>query len=317
MSWLKLPDVKAPGLDRKATVTYRISPEFVQKNTNINRATPVMQLWAHVVGQLPPINNIGRLATGKPVPTTTTLHQSVALFQGLNRPHDDEKDGDSVLVYVVNPAVTIAYQTDMVCVARAVPLPKNTVLTVQVRLKHPLLQEDSQLDGVITRLEFVSSDPLDSHGAGRSWNSIREAHLAGYETMTQLDTPQRTAGGYIPAAVYFEDSDCVEYVREDNFVIYHRIDDFLTLIYDETKIIPVGFKLKGFKHVFNAHLKSLFELNDKQFLSLVAAIEAVCSEIGDELFADDERTRAYKAARKLAANDNVQLHGSQLSKKAA
>jgi hypothetical protein len=134
--------------------------------------------------------------------------------------------------------------------------------------------------------------------------------------MTHVDTPQRAADGYVPAAVYFEDSDCVEYVREDNFVIYDRIDDFLTLIYDETKIIPVGFKLKGFKHVFDTHLKSLFELNDKQFLSLATAIEAICAEIGDELFADDGRTRAYKAAHKLAANDNVRLHGSEIRRAA-
>jgi hypothetical protein len=135
--------------------------------------------------------------------------------------------------------------------------------------------------------------------------------------MTNIDTPQQPAGGYIRSAVYFEDSDCVEYVREDNFVIHQRIDDFLTLIYDETKIIPVGFKLKGFKHVFNVHLKSLFELNDKHFLTLVTAIEAICTEIGDALFADDERTRAYKVALKLAANDNVRLYGSQIQKRAA
>jgi hypothetical protein len=135
--------------------------------------------------------------------------------------------------------------------------------------------------------------------------------------MTLANTPQQSAGGYSPAAVYFEDSDCVEYVKEDNFVIYHRVDDFLTLIYDETKIIPVGFKLKGFKHIFNTHLKSLFELNDKQFLVLASAIEAVCTELGDALFADDERTRCYKAARKLAANDNVKLYGSLFQRQVA
>jgi len=62
----------------------------------------------------------------------------------------------------------------------------------------------------------------------------------------------------------------------------------LTIIFDETKIMPVGFKLKGFKHVFNMHLKSRFELIDKQFLLLAAAIEAVCTELGDTLFSDDE-----------------------------
>jgi hypothetical protein len=159
--WLLLPDVTAPGMDRRAKATYRVSPEFVKKSATINRATPVMQLWAHVAGQLPPINNISRLAATAPNPTLTTLHDSVALYQGLKRPHDNEHDGDSVLIYVVNPKLTVAYQADIVCVARAVTLPKNTVLTVQVRHQHPLLKGESQLNGVITRLEFVSSDPLD------------------------------------------------------------------------------------------------------------------------------------------------------------
>src|SRR5712664_114523 len=130
---------------------------------------------------------------------------------------------------------------------------------------------------------------LGPNHASRSRNTLRETPLAGYETMTLANTPQHPAGGYSPAAVYFSDSDCVEYVKEDNFVVYHRVDNFLTIIFDETKIIPVGFKLKGFKHVFNMHLKSLFELNDKQFLLLATAIEAVCTELGDALFADDER----------------------------
>jgi hypothetical protein len=47
------------------------------------------------------------------------------------------------------------------------------------------------------------------------------------------------------------------------------------------------------------------------------AIEAICTELGDELFADDERTRCYKAARKLAANDNVKLYGSLFQKRSA
>jgi hypothetical protein len=160
-NWLSLPDVTAPGMIRRDRVTYRISPEFVEKNSGVNRATPVMQLWAHIVGTLPPINNIARLAAARPTPTLTTLQNSVALYQGINRPHDDERDGDSVLVYVVNPLVSIAYHLDMACVAKAVTLPKNTVLTVQVRPNHPLLKGESQLNGVVTRLEFVSSDPMD------------------------------------------------------------------------------------------------------------------------------------------------------------
>jgi hypothetical protein len=180
-NWLSLPDVSAPGMVRKDIARYRISPEFIDRNASINRNTPLMQLWAHIVGRLPPINNISRLAGASPTPTLCTLADAVGCFQGLKRPHDDERDGDSVLIYVLNPLVTIAYHADMVCLAKAVTVPKNTVLTVQVRPQHPLLTGESQLNGVVTRLEFVSSDaseptmPVD-HGtryARLLWRDMR------------------------------------------------------------------------------------------------------------------------------------------------
>ena len=119
---------------------------------------------------------------------------------------------------------------------------------------------------------------------------------------------------YKPVAVYFLDSDCVEYVKEDAFCVYERVDSFLTLIFDETKYNLVGFKLKGFKYVFEKHLKPLFKLNDSQFIDLVSVIEAVFTHIGDEIFAEDEEERklAYKAAIKLATNDHVKLSGIYL-----
>lgn len=183
VSWLSLPDVSAPSaMDRTVTHRYRISPEFVERNAGINRNTPVFQLWTHLVGTLPPINNVGRLAGAVPTPTLTTLADAKGCFQGIKRPHDTERDGDSVLVYILNPLVTIAYHPDMVCLAKAVTIPKHTVLTVQVRLDHPLLADESQLNGVITRLEFVSSDisdptmPID-HGTRYARTLWREMRL--------------------------------------------------------------------------------------------------------------------------------------------
>jgi len=113
-------------------------------------------------------------------------------------------------------------------------------------------------------------------------------------------------------AVYFKDSDCAEYVTEDAFTIYDRIDDFLTLIYDETKIRLVGFKIKGFKHFFDNHLKPLYKLNDSQFVTMVSVLEARCTEIGNGIVDDDMRKRAYVAARKIAVSDRVQLEHSDL-----
>jgi hypothetical protein len=106
-NWLSFPDVSAPsGLNRKIMYRYRVSLEFVERNASISRNTPILQIWAHIVGQLPPINNISRLAGATPTPTLSTLAKAVGCFQGLKRPHDDEHDGDSVLIYVLIPSLT-------------------------------------------------------------------------------------------------------------------------------------------------------------------------------------------------------------------
>jgi hypothetical protein len=126
--------------------------------------------------------------------------------------------------------------------------------------------------------------------------------------MTSLTSTDSFADQYQPVAVYFEESDCIEYVKEDSFAVYERIDSFLTLIYDSTKIGLVGFKLKGFRYIFDAHLKPIYKLNDEQFVDLIAVLEAVCTELGDEIFTNEKVARAYKAARKLVANDNVRLN---------
>jgi hypothetical protein len=121
---------------------------------------------------------------------------------------------------------------------------------------------------------------------------------------------QPMPGRYAPTAVYFLDSDCVEYVTEDAFCIYERIDDFLTLVLDETKYNAIGFKLKGFKHVFETYLKpTRSELSDQEFVDLVPAIETAFKKLGDRMFSveAEERVRAYKAARKIATGVRVRM----------
>lgn len=124
-------------------------------------------------------------------------------------------------------------------------------------------------------------------------------------------------GQYVPCATYFHDSDCVEYIREDAFSIYDRVDEFLTLVYDRTGKQLIGFKLKGFRNLFMQRLKPVYRLNDSQFLQLASAIEAICTFLGDQIVADENRKRAYQAAAKLAANDNVKLSSGYISKIAA
>jgi hypothetical protein len=157
--WLQFPPVVAPSADRGAEVFYEISEDFLGGHAGIGRRTPIFQAWAHLVGDLPPINNVARLARGPLPPTLCTLKDAVACFQGLQRPHDKEKNGESVLIYVLNPLVTVIFYPDLACLARAQKVPVGVVLTVQVRPHPPLLASQSQLNGLVTRLEFVSSAP--------------------------------------------------------------------------------------------------------------------------------------------------------------
>lgn len=111
---------------------------------------------------------------------------------------------------------------------------------------------------------------------------------------------------YEPTAIYFSDSDCVEYVVEATIPVYDRIDDFLTLIYDDTVLRPIGFKLKGFGYWYGKSMRPLHQLDNQQYIKLVSAIEWVAKELGDDLFKDHERVAAYQAARKLAEGVKLQ-----------
>ena len=117
---------------------------------------------------------------------------------------------------------------------------------------------------------------------------------------------------YAPAAIYSFDADCVEYVRSDSFAIYERIDARLTLVKDATGHNLIGFKIKGFRNTFE-RLKSIHDLSDGQFVPLISAIEAIYTEMGEQIFGDPRIKAAYHAAFQLAANDNVKLTGYSMA----
>lgn len=173
--WLQLPTVPAPSPhNQHAAVTYEVSATYIRTMFGGNRLTQIFQTWVHVAGELPPINNVSRLMQGPVVPSLTTLHQSVACFRGVKRPYYDEEDGGSVIVYVLNPAVSVDRDVSLVCLAKAVRVPSDTCLTVQVRPSAALQSQRTALDssvtrsidpadaetihGVVTRIEFISGN---------------------------------------------------------------------------------------------------------------------------------------------------------------
>jgi hypothetical protein len=110
---------------------------------------------------------------------------------------------------------------------------------------------------------------------------------------------------YVPAAVYLDDADSVEYVRRDVACVYRRVDGILTLVLDMKTRKLNGFRLKGFKNFFLKHLQPKYKLVDDDFVPLVSAIEEAIQLIGDQLMNHPERKAAYREARRMAHDDRV------------
>jgi hypothetical protein len=72
---------------------------------------------------------------------------------------------------------------------------------------------------------------------------------------------------------------------------------------------PIGFRLKGFKNFYLRKIKpSMEQLDDGNFVFLVSVIEGLVAEMGDKIFKDVERYKAYAAAAEIARTDRVELH---------
>jgi hypothetical protein len=176
--WRYPPPVEAPShADKSNIVKYAISEDL----TGVNRAnwlrTPLYWVWVHLHGKVPPIQNISVLARDQPQPDFTTLLDATACFQGIKRPHLTENNGESVLVYVLKPSVSVEYAARMTCPIRTIITPTDVVLTVHVRLKESLQIPLQGVDGIVTRMEPVAADavncnlPVDhaTRYAGRIW----------------------------------------------------------------------------------------------------------------------------------------------------
>ncbi len=177
-AWRLPPPVDAPAHDdRSRIVKYSISDDLTGANRANWLRTPLYQVWIHLHGVIPPLNNAGIIKKRSPRITPSTLCDSVACFQGIQRPHLTEDSGSSVLVYVLNPTTTAEYYPDLVAPIRSVEFPQHAVLTVQVCVSGPLHDLPAGVSGVVTRLEMVAASAshkslpvdYDSRYAKRNW----------------------------------------------------------------------------------------------------------------------------------------------------
>jgi hypothetical protein len=119
------------------------------------------------------------------------------------------------------------------------------------------------------------------------------------EAAHNLSTPYR------PVALYYEESDSLEYVRRDVPCVYRRVDELLTTVLEMRSRETIGFRLKGFRHFYLQELKPLHSMLDGDFLAAVSVLERAMSVVGNNLFG--EQKAAYKKAREIAREDGVVL----------
>jgi len=114
---------------------------------------------------------------------------------------------------------------------------------------------------------------------------------------------------FTSGATYYTDMDYVEYIVADQLARSERIDEYLTLLWNRHDDQILGFRIKGFRHLFETRLKATFQLTEAHFVFLVSILEAVVGVLGHELLADDDaRASAYRRAFRLAENDNARLY---------
>ncbi|MBU1304058.1 MAG: hypothetical protein KKF33_00870 [Alphaproteobacteria bacterium] len=112
---------------------------------------------------------------------------------------------------------------------------------------------------------------------------------------------------YVPKALYYENADSLEYMRRDSPSVYRRIDQHLTLILDLHSREPLGFSLKGFKHLYLTNILPKYTAQPVSFFKLINILEDAMSVHANTFFDQEERRKAYSDALEIAAEDDVTL----------
>ena len=160
LSWLSPPPANAPShSDRSAHVFYAISADITNMDRCAFRKTPLYQVWVHLHNRLPPIPNVSIVERDDATPECQTLHDATACFRGVERPLNDNSEGNNVVTYVLKPKASVAYEPRFGAPIQAREIPDGYVLTVQVVLGDSLQDSGYPVSGVVTRIELVECDP--------------------------------------------------------------------------------------------------------------------------------------------------------------
>lgn len=139
-----------------ALVQLEIAPSTIKKLIEANRRTDLFQAWAHLVGEMPPVNNaeLVRITehANDPIAAIGDAH---ACYRGVKRRYDEDDDGRDVYVYIISTAYTVRWQRSLKCAVAIHPSTEGTVLTVQAKPRQALQGCQEGIWGAIVKWEFV------------------------------------------------------------------------------------------------------------------------------------------------------------------
>lgn len=145
--------------DFSKTIMLAVSDDTVQRIIKAGRRTELCAGWAHIVGQMPPVNNAELIRrTDYSDVVIRSLSDADACFAGVQRRYDQENDGRSVYVYSIRSPHTVRWAPTMRSVIDVFPSVQGTVITVQVRSVDSLQCETAGVWGTITKWEVVNAD---------------------------------------------------------------------------------------------------------------------------------------------------------------
>jgi len=121
-------------------------------------------------------------------------------------------------------------------------------------------------------------------------------------------------------ACYYPKVDFIEYLSVDAITVSERIDTFLTLIWDDNHVELVGFRLKGFRYVYDEVLKPLKNIKEDAFDLIMEAVEHIYTQIGNDAFQspkdDEKKTDAYKNVIAFIKKEEVSFDEQELEEAA-
>jgi hypothetical protein len=157
--WLRFPNlVHAPSpFDRNALCQLKISHNDTRKAARAGRRQPAFDLWSMILGTPPPVPGVG--ARNDLIPgALISIAEAHACFRGIQRPLSEDNDGRDVIAYILRPRFFYEYDPNMVSVALKVPVPRDLVFVVYVRLTDGDGLAASGPIGIITHWGFVETD---------------------------------------------------------------------------------------------------------------------------------------------------------------